>query len=171
MKRILIVMLTISVLAGCSGKKPVPAGRLMQPAGKFSFVTPEGWFRTKLAGIDFVISSAESDNGVSPNIFVEGPPRSGVISNQVVQMTRGNRDELHSYAVLQQQEFTTESGLKGIKIAARRETKEALPLAVYHFLIQDGDRVIVITCSCAEAVKHKYEPAFDAAMKSLQSEK
>ena len=64
-----------------------------------------------------------------------------------------------------------QAGLDGVKIAARRETKEALPLAVFHFLLQDGERVIVVTCSCAEQGKQKYEPVFDAAMRSLRSEK
>lgn len=171
MKQILILMLVALVLSGCSGKKPVPASRLMQPAGKFSFVTPEGWYRTKLPGIDFIIVSTEPDDGASPNIFVEGAPRSGSVSNRVVQMTETKRDEIRTYAILQQQEFTSELGLKGVKISARRETKEALPLILYHFFFQDGDRVIVITCSCAEPVKQKYEPIFDAAMKSLRSER
>lgn len=171
MKQILIAVLAVLVLAGCSGKKPVPASRLAQPAGKFSFVTPDGWFRTKLPGIDFIIVSTEPDYEASPNIFVEGAPRAGSVSNQVTQMIEGNRDEIRAYAVLQQQEFTTESGLKGVKITARRETKDALPLTLYHYLLQDGDRVISITCSCAEPVKQKYEPIFDAAMKSIQSER
>ncbi len=108
--------------------------------------------------------------GDSPNIFVEGAPRLGRVSNRVTQMIDANRDELRAYAVLQQQEFATTSGLIGVRVAARRETKEALPLTLYHFLLQDGDRVISITCSCAESVKQKYEPVFEAAMKSLRSE-
>ena len=107
----------------------------------------------------------------TPYIFVEGAPRSGTVSNRVAQMTEANRDESRAYAVLQKCEFTTESGLNGVKIAARRETKEALPLAVFHFLFQDGDRVIVVTCSCAEPVKQKYESLFDAAMRSLRPER
>jgi hypothetical protein len=171
MKRILIAILAVCVLGGCSGKKPVPSSRLVQPAGKFSFVTPDGWYRTTLPGIDFIIVATDADYGTSPNIFVEGAPRSSTVSNQVAKMTEATRSESRDYRVLKADAFGTESGLSGMKVSARRQTKEALPLALYHFFIQDGDRVIVITCSCAESVKQKYEGAFDAAMGSLQTER
>jgi len=165
----LITLLAVLVLAGCGGKQPVPASRLLQPAGQFSFVTPDGWFRTKLAGIDCIIVSTETDHGVSPNIFVEGVPRPGSVSNEVARLTGANRTGRRGYAVLQQQAFATDSGLPGVKVTARRETKESLPLALCHYLLQDGNRVIAITCSCAEPVKQQYEPLFDAAMKSVRA--
>jgi hypothetical protein len=171
MKQILIAILAVCILAGCSGQKPVPASRLTQPAGKLSFVTPDGWYRSKITGIDFIIVSTVADFGTSPNIFVEGDPRPGIVSNKVTQMIEANRDEISSYAVLKEDAFRTDSGLTGVKVSTRRETKEALPLALYHFLIQDSDRVIIITCSCAEPVKQKYEPIFDTAMRSLRPER
>ena len=65
----------------------------------------------------------------------------------------------------------TDSGLTGVKITAGRETKDALPLATFHYLIQDRERVIVVTATCAGPVKQRYEPIFDVAMKSLESER
>ena len=171
MRRVLITVLATIIMSGCTGSKPVPAGRLMQPAGKFSFVTPDGWVRSEVAGIDFVIVSTEPDGGVNPNIFVEGTPRSGNVRDEAAQMISAKRASVRAYAVLRQEEFATEAGLRGVKISARRETKDALPVSLYHFLLQDGDRAIGITCSCAETVKQKYEPIFDAAMTSVRSER
>lgn len=132
-------------------------------------MTPAGWCRTKLPGIDFVIVSTDVDHGVSPNIFVDGAPRSGRVSNQVARATEANRDEIRAYVVMKEESFGTESGLSGVKVSASRETKEALPMALYHYFLQDGDRVIALTCSCAEPVKQKYEPIFDRAMRSLST--
>jgi hypothetical protein len=81
MKEILVILLVATVLSGCSAKKPVPEGRLAQSAGHFSFVTPDGWFRTKLAGIAFIVVSAEADFGAKPNIFVDSVYPSGNLSN------------------------------------------------------------------------------------------
>lgn len=86
-------------------------------------------------------------------------------------MIETNQGNHRSYGVDQQSDFATDSGLTGGKITASRETKDTLPLAVFHYLIQDAERVIVITATCASPVKQKYEPIFDAAMKSLESER
>jgi len=171
MKHFLVAILAALIASGCSGKKAVPASRLTQPTGRFSYVAPDGWFRTQLAGVDFIIVSTEPDHGVIPNIFVEGAPRSSSVSNQVTRLIESNRNSMRAYAFVQQQAFTTGSGLTGVKVTARRETTDALAVALYHFSFQDNDRVIDITCSCADAVRQTYEPIFDAAMKSLQSER
>lgn len=170
MKRIVIAIFAVAVLTGCSGKKAIPASRLMQPAGEFSFVTPGGWFRTKLAGIDFIIVSGEPDFGSKPNLFVDFV-KPGSTSNVTQEVIETYQDNQRSYEVARRSDFVTESGLSGIKITASRETKDALPLATFHYLVQDAERVIVITATCADPVKQKYEPIFDAAMKSLESEK
>jgi hypothetical protein len=168
-KGALLAILAAAVFSGCGGAKPTPAGRLVQPAGEFSFVTPDGWFRTKLAGIDFVIVSAAPDGGARPNIFVDFVEASGRVSSAAAKLIDANRLGMRGYGVDGQREFAAESGLQGIKISAGRENRDGLPLAVFHYLVQDGSRVIAVTCLCARTVREKYEPVFDAAMGSLRS--
>lgn len=170
MKRILLAILATAALSGCGGKKPIPASRLQQPAGDFSFVTPDGWFRTKLAGIDFIIVSGDPDFGSKPNLFVDFV-KPGSASNVTQEVIGTYQDNQRSYKVAHQCRFATDSGLNGVKITASRETKDSLPLATFHYLVQDGERIIAITASCADPVKQKYEPIFDAAMKSLELER
>jgi hypothetical protein len=167
-KIIFIALLTI-LLSGCE-KKSFPAGRLQQSVGKFSFVTPDGWFRTRLPGIDFVIVSAKDDYGIKPNIFVEEIFLSSQLDHTVAMVSDKNRNTLRAYETETQSDFSTQSGLPGIKICAHHKTKQDLPLATFRYFIRDTDRVISITCTCADAVKSTYEPIFDAAMKSLESE-
>jgi len=167
--QILLALCVGALLAGC-GEAPAPAGRLRQPAGEFSYVTPAHWRRTRPAGMDFVIVATNAEAGLSANIFVEGPPRRGTVREQAARLLAVYRDRSRDYAVIRQQDFNTDSGLPGLKITACRRTKESLSLALYHYLLQDGDRVIRVTCSCAASVARKYEPVFDAAMKSLRAE-
>jgi hypothetical protein len=173
MKRIIVLVIVFvsAVLTGCGEKKSFPASRLSHPAGEFSFVTPDGWFRTKLIGIDFIVVSTDPDFGISPNIFVNFVESSAQVSTVVAELIEANTDNYRAYKVTQQSVFVAEFGLSGVKVSARRENKDALPIAVFHYLIQDVERVIVITCTCADPVKQKYEPIFDAAMKLLKSER
>lgn len=168
--KIAAVLALLLVVVGCQEKKPLPSGRLQQPAGGFSFVTPDHWSRTKLAGIDFIVVSTNPDLGTRPNIFidsVQSPGQAGSVAKQTIETNRKNHP---TYTIDQQSTFATASGLAGIRIAARRENKNTPPLALFHYVIQDANRTIAITCTCAEAVKQKYAPLFDAAIKSLETE-
>lgn len=167
-----IITLIFSLLCcGCGGKKLIPAGRLHQSAGAFSFITPDGWLRTKLAGIDYIIVSAESDSGTSPNIFVDWVEPKADLARMSSQIQATNKDNYPDYEVIQQSDFKTNSGLKGIKIVATRKNRDGLPLAIFHYLIQDAERVIAITCSCSKSTDAKYEPIFDKTLKTLKTEK
>lgn len=168
LRQITLIALLAICCSGC-GKKTFPSGRLTQPAGNFSYITPDGWFRTRLAGVDFVIVSTHINDGIKPNIFVDGIFEPSQLSNTVARTSIENQNHLREYAVERQNDFTTESGLSGIKLQAHHRTKQDLPLATFRYFIQDANRVISITCTCAHAVKSKYEPVFDAAMNSLQS--
>jgi len=171
MKNTLVLALALLlIISGCGRKKPQPSVRLQQPEGRFSFVTPDHWSQKKLAGLDFIIVSTEADFGTRPNIFVDFVRTSGQVGSVVEQTVETNRRNHPSYTVIQESPFVTASGLTGVRIAARRINKSKIPLALFHYFIQDADRTIAITCTCAEPVKQKYAPLFDAAMTSLESD-
>jgi hypothetical protein len=164
-----ITVLMTGLLAGCGGKKPIAAGRLQQPAGAFSYVTPDGWYRTHLPGIDYIIVSTEPDSGSTPNLFVDFVDPSTSLREAAGEVARKYQGPHPSYTVSGEQAFTTTSGLSGIRITAQRATPDAVSLSTFHYLIQDTHRVIAVTASCAESVTPVYEPLFDAAMKSLET--
>jgi hypothetical protein len=169
MKYTTLSIIAVVLLAGCGKQTPIPSSRLEQPAGEFSFVTPEGWYRTKLAGIDFIIISGEPDIGAKPNVFIDFV-QPGSLSNALNAVIESyQRDP--SYQSLNQSEFASKSGLRGIKVSAKRTNKDSLPIATLHYILQDNERTIAITASCSEPVKDKYEPIFDNILKSLQSER
>lgn len=168
MLKIIEGLLVGVLLVGCSEQKPFPSARMEQPSGNFSFITPEGWFRKKISGIDFVIVYASEDYGFSPNIFVDFVSQTRSLEDAISRLTR-IYERYTDYYVSEKKEFETESSLRGVKIIAHRKTKEKLPLATYQYLIAESNRVFSITCSCVDAVKEKYEPIFDKAMHTLNS--
>lgn len=170
MKKTVLTVIIVATLSGCGKNEPVPAGRLSQPAGNFSFVTPEGWFRNKLAGIDFIVVATESDCGMSPNFFVDFTTPSSGLSNAVDRVINSYKTSRRDYEVIEKADFKTESGLQGVKITARRMDKKNLPLGTFHYVIKGTDRAIAITCTCADGVKEKYEPIFDQALRTVEIE-
>lgn len=164
----LALFLSLLVVCGC-GQRPFPAGRLVQPAGKFSFVTPDSWFRSKPPGIEFTVVSAPADSGMQPNIFVNGIVSATNLDNAATQLVEWYKSSLPSYKESGRAPLATASGIPALKISARKQTGESLEIAMFHYFFLDGVRVIQITCSCPGAVGARYEPVFDAAMKSLET--
>jgi hypothetical protein len=171
MKQIILTFLMLAVLFACGRNKPLPSSRLQQPAGQFSYITPDGWFRVKLSGLDFVVVSTDADFGVKPNIYVDYIEHPSTLEKAVANVMKVNQENHKSYQIDKQDDFMTEAGLAGVKISAVRKNDAALPLAIFHYLIEESGRVIVITCTCADSVKKKYEGLFDVAMKSLKAER
>ena len=164
----ILILMTLAV-AGC-GNRPFPSSRLSQPAGRFSFVTPDGWFRSKLPGMEFLVVSGPADYGMQPNFFVEGTTPTTNVAEAATVLVGRYRSNYPSYAVSNQTAFATMSGMTGTRILAHRETRDALPVALYHYVVLDRDRVIQVTCSCSQPVSARYEPIFDTAMKSIEPE-
>lgn len=160
----------LTLFGGCSKPIAHPASRLHQPKGAFSFVTPEGWHRTQLAGIDFIVVSTDADYGIQPNIFVKTIQPDTIAHNTASEQNKSNQQNLHAYELQTQSHFTTRSHLAGIKTQSSFHNKQGLPLVRFEYFIQDNHRVIAISCTCAEAVQDTYEPIFDEAIHSLQTE-
>jgi len=170
MKKILLLLISTVILSGCGKNKPIPASRLEQPNADFSFLTPEGWFRNSVLGIDFIIVSTKADYGIEPNIFVDfisQSPDLNVAISKLTTLYKKNRD----FKIIKQSRFETKTGLHGIKIYSHRKTKKQIPLTSYHYLIVGTNRVVSITGTCADAVGKKYEPIFDQTMSTLEMEK
>lgn len=149
----------------------MPTRRLQQAGGHFSFVTPDGWGRSNVPGVDFIVVSADPDSGMNPNIFVDFMAPSLVLEDAVAKLRSFYRNHHREYTVLETVDFQTESGLRGVKISARRTSKNQLALGTYQYVIQGPDHVFALTCTCADSVKTGYEPLFDQAMRTLEAEK
>lgn len=162
------ILIFLVMVMGC-GKQPLPASRLSQPAGRFSFVTPDGWFRSKLAGIDYMVVSGPADSGLQPNIFTEGVALTTNVGEVAAGLMGRYKANYPAYAASTQVVFSTAAGMTGVKIVAHRQTREALAVTHIHYVLPDRTRVIQVTCSCARAVEGRYASIFDAAMKSLET--
>ena len=136
----------------------------------YSYISPDQWIRKKLPGLDYTLLVSTSDSGLAPSIYPERPPQSGTVDEVADALLDANRDEMRAYVVIDRTRFSTDSGLPGLKVTAQYSTTENLAVSHFLYLLQDGPRVLVLGCRCAYAVTDKYQPVFDAAMKSLKNE-
>jgi hypothetical protein len=123
MKKVLLTIIIAATLSGCGRDQPIPASRLVQPAGNFSFVTPDGWFRNKLPGVEFIIVSTDPDHGMNPNIFVDFVSTSLELIDAAEKLSRSYVSTYRGHRVVERGRFETASGLRGIKLAAVRKNK------------------------------------------------
>jgi hypothetical protein len=75
--------------------------------------------------------------------------------------------------VLNQSEFVTASGLRGIRVVFHMENSaKVLLLRTYQYYFSGrGSRKLVVSASVLESDRNKFEPLFDRAMKSFQLDK
>ncbi len=169
MRIAMIALLALGLTAGCNRKTATPAGRMEQPSGGFSFVTPDGWYRSKPVGMDFVIVSTEPDYGVSPNIFVEFVRPGTDFESSLAALTNRYARNHRKYEIVTQNEFFTKSGLPGIRMFAHRESLQNQSLTTIHYLISIHGNILGVTCTCAQAVEKNYIPLFDQAIATVEA--
>jgi hypothetical protein len=166
----LLGLILLLVATGACDRHQTPDGRLKQKAGRFSIAIPEGWQVSQPVGLPFAILSGPADAGLRPNLFTDGTP-------EAASLATGARDQIEAYQAAHPDHaasaplpFATAEGLPGMKTRATRRTREELSLVLFHYTIQDDSRVIQMTGSCAEPAAARYEPLFDAAVRSLRIE-
>lgn len=168
-KHIFTLLIFLSLISGCGKEPTFPASRMEQPAGSFSMVTPEGWYRKKLAGLEFIIVSATPDYGFRSNIFVDGIQPSIDLDKVANAVIERSQNAYQDYESIKQSDFKTESGMTGLKLESTRKDMNQLPLSTFQYLIKDSERTLIFSCSCAETMKAKYESIFDDAISSIES--
>lgn len=159
--------LILALIVGACHCHRTSNGRLEQTTGRFSIAVPEGWQVSQPVGIPFAILSAPPDEGHRPNLFTDGVLESATLVGGAQAQCTAYKSAYPDHIAWTSISFVTDHGLPGLKTRAFRRTREDLALALFHYAIQDNDRIIQITGSCAETTAERYEPLFDATIRSL----
>jgi len=137
--------------------------------GGFSLQVPEGWELRNVPGMDFPILTADPVDGFRPNLFVDGVEE-GTVSQVELQLFSRYRNPSDRYNEVSRTEWVSTSGNKGHRLTSHRYSREGLALISWHYLIQEDDRVIAITATCARETSDRLAPVFDAAVSSILPE-
>ena len=118
-------------------------------------------------GVIYPILAAEPENGLQPNLFIDAVEEGLLEEVEDARLSR-YRGTIQ-YQELSREGWSTDAAKKGLRIKASRSARDGLALTSWHYLIQDEDRVIVITATCARESAAEFESVFEAALRSLQS--
>ncbi|GEM_PF-2024256 len=156
-------------LSSCGKTRLDSDGRLHESSASFSYRVPEGWSLSKPAGMEFHVVADQPRDGMQANLFVDGV-EDGSLEDRRTWLTESYERRHREVSFLSQEPFQTDDGLSGWKLSSTRRSKDGLLIQGYHYLLQDDQRVLLITGSCAEASAAFYEAQFDQAMRSLKRE-
>lgn len=165
-----IVLLLIFLLCtACSRSTSLSGGRVSFEGGGFSLQAPEEWELQKVPGMDYPILASDPVDGFRPNLFIDGVEE-GTLEYVEAQLLARYRNESARYEEVSRAAWTTAAGNKGLRLTSYRNSSDGLPLVSWHYLIQEGDRVIAVTATCARETSTVLAPVFESAVYSILPE-
>jgi len=164
---ILAALLLVLPVAGCGRGKPLPASRLHEKRGGFSYLAPDDWNRTKLPGLKYQVVSGTPVDGFIPNIFVAEDTHDGRLADFVTGHISAQQEAWPDLEVLARNGFRTDAGVDAPRVITRR-TRDGARVVQAHYFFETGDRKIIVTCSAAAEADDAVNEAMEASMRSFR---
>jgi len=161
-----------AVTAGlaCSCRRAgVPASRLYEKAGGFSYVTPDGWTRTRVAGIKYRIVAGPERDGVAPNLYIVDEDTPEPMGAYLAGFLARQRKTYPDFAIVGSNTLVTAQGLAAEVLDATRSARGS-PLSLRFYFLPQEKRVVVVTCTWAASSGDERRQVFDDAMRSFRFE-
>ncbi len=168
------VILIVGAALPCAAQTPC---RRNLESG-FSYCPPDGWSIKQSLDDKFKSFLGPSSSILTPNIQATEEDNEAPLSDHVAVgikyiLANLQRTGATAVTVLNQSEFVTASGLRGIKVVFHVENSaKALMVRTYQYYFSGrGSRKLVLSASVLEFDRNAYEPMFDRAMKTFQIDK
>ena len=165
------IVLTAAVLqtGGCRGRAAVPASRLFETAGRFSYVTPDGWTRHRVAGVKYQIVAGQEEDGAAPNLYVtdEGSPQD--LDAYVPAFVARQKKIYPDIVVGTERELLTEEGHVARVVEATRSAR-GTRLVLRFFFLRRAQQTVIITCTWQDAGRPELADVFESAVRTFRFE-
>jgi hypothetical protein len=135
-----------AALYGCRGKDGIPASRLYEKAGGFSYVTPDGWTRSRVAGIKYHIVAGPEQEGAAPNLYIMDEKSSGSVGSDIRVFVARQKKTYPDFVVRGSNTLITAAGWTAHVLDASR-TARGVPLALRYYFLKRDRRVVVVACA------------------------
>ena len=144
----------------------------------FSYCPPDGWSIKQSLDDKFKSFLGPSSSILTPNIQTTEEDNESALADHVAVgikyiLANPQRAGATAVTVLNQSEFVTASGLRGIKVVFRVENsaKQLMVRTYQYYFSGRGSRKLVVSASVLEFDRNAHEPIFDRAMKTFQLDK
>ncbi len=168
------LILVVGVALPCAAQAPC---RRNLESG-FSYCPPDGWAIRQSLDDKFKTFLGPSSNILTPNINARDEDDQGSLADHVATsikyiMANFQASGMTAVKLLDQTEFVTASGLRGIKVAFHVEnsSKGLLGRTYQYYFNGRGNQKLVFTGTVVELERNTFEAVFDRAMKTFQIDK
>jgi hypothetical protein len=170
MNRLAVVMgmVLLGLIASANAEDSGLAARQLEQEGGFSYRPPKGFNVEPVAGMKYKAAKAEAVDGFAPNIVFVDEAFAGALKAYVDANEAGVSKAFKGYKKLSREEFKTEAGAAGEKLAIEDEQLGMKLRQVFYFFDGPAGNKIVVTCSSLAKDGDKHDAAFDASMKTFK---
>ncbi len=147
---------------------PVPAARVVEPAGGFSYVPPPGWHVKSFPGLKYKMCYAPPASGYSPNLIVSEDRSAQSLDVYQQASNAGLRQSYANVHIISQTPFVTSAGLQGLRIAVVGVPTKLHLAQIFYLFPASSTRKLIVLVSWLSADGNKYAAAADTAMKTLK---
>jgi len=153
---------------GCEHKEPPAPRALYEKAGRFSYDPPAGWATREEPGLKYKIAEGPRDQGLPSSIVVISETAKGNLSAYVDSSLVNLAQAFPKMRVLSKEEFDTEDGLKGFRVATQHPGDDFTAHRIFYFFADKGNRRFAVTCLCTESQSVTLEPLFNKSMNTFR---
>ena len=144
----------------------------------FSYCPPDGWSIKQSLDDKFKTFLGPSSNILTPNINARDEENQAPLAEHVATsikyiMANFQTSGMTAVKLLDQSEFVTASGVRGIKVVFHVENSaKGLMVRTYQYYFNGrGTQKLVLTGTVVELERNTFESVFDRAMKTFQNDK
>jgi hypothetical protein len=168
------LVLVLAIALPCAAQ--APCKRNLESG--FSYCPPDGWTIKQSLDEKFKMFLGPSSMTLTPNINARDEDNAVPLADHVATsikyiLTNFQTAGVTAVKLLDQSEFVTTSGQRGIKVVFHVEnTAKALIVRTFQYYFSGREsQKLVVTGSVLEIERNAFEPIFDRAMKTFQIDK
>lgn len=173
MKRILLgVALVLALTLNCVAQQK-ECQRHAETSAGFSVCPPEGWSVHNKEGQKYAIILGPRGSGFTPNINFKDEVNSAPLADYVAAslktiLTSYEKLGATSLKVVDQREFTTDSGMKGFRVSFSTVYKQLTIRTLQYYFNGKAGQKFIITGTALEADSETNDKLLDRAAKSFR---
>jgi hypothetical protein len=169
---IIAVALAVAILqtGGCRKNAGLPASRLYEPAGRFSYVTPDGWTRRRVAGIKYHMVAGPEENGTAPSLYIMDEDTPEGLDSYIPAFVARQKKIYPDIIVGAERTLITEEGTTVHVVEATRIAR-GTPLTLRLFFLRRDPQTIVVTGTWRKEDQNSLSEVFDEVLRTFRFEK
>lgn len=168
----MLIGVVVVIGARCLSAQP-NCNRHVEPQGGFSICIPDGWASREKENEKFKFLFGQPSDDFAPNLNFKEEMSTLALSDYVAAGVRNilaNKEKIGATSIepLGQSDFTTDSGMRGIRAVFQVLYKGYLVRTIQYYFDAGNSRKLIVTGTSLDKNKEVFDRVFDQAAKSFR---